>query len=111
MSPKRQGKLGPEMAGAIEQLKSMVKARYPDATFQVAPDPEDPGAMDLIATVDVEDIDEVLDIVIDRVLELQLEEELPVHVIPIRPLDRVLKEMRRPRVAPDIDLDLITPLT
>ena len=111
MSPKCRGKLEPDMAAAIDELKGMVKARYPDATFQVAPDPEDPGAVDLIAAVDVEDIDEVLDVVIDRMLELQIEQDIPVHVLPIQPLDRVLKEMRRPKVVPDIDLDLITPLT
>lgn len=97
MSAKHQETLRPEMAVAIEQLKTLVKARYQHATFQVEPDPDDPGALDLIATVDIEDVEEVLDLVIDRVLELQLEQEIPIHVIPIRPLKRVLRELRTPR--------------
>lgn len=99
------------MDRAVTELKKMVKERYPDATFRVAPDPEDPGALDLIVTVDVEDIDEVIDLVIDRVVELQVEQDIPVHVLPVQPLERVLKELRRPKTWPQLDLDLITPLT
>ena len=42
----------------------------------------------------VEDTDVVLDSVIDRVLKLQLEHKLPVHVIPVRPRQRVLTILR-----------------
>lgn len=96
--------LDPRMEQAIEELIGAVQQRYPAATFEVAPGQDEPDAVHLVATVDVEDPDEVLDLVIDRVLELQIAEGLPVHVIPIRPLARVVQELRSPRPArPRID--------
>lgn len=91
----------------------MLQQRYPDATFEVAPGEDNPEGVHLIATVDVEDTDQVLDLVMDRVLELQIEAGLPVHVIPEQPLTRVLDEMRRPRsrITPRIELETIAPLT
>ena len=44
--------------------------------------------------MDVDDTDEVTDVVIDRVLELHTEQGLPVHVIPLRPVKKVVEEMR-----------------
>jgi len=35
----------------------------------------------------------VLDVVIDRLLELQVDEGIPVHVIPIRPPERAAEMM------------------
>jgi hypothetical protein len=37
------------------------------------------------ATVDVEDTDAVVDVYIDRLVTLQIEEGLPVYVVPLRP--------------------------
>jgi hypothetical protein len=74
---------------AVRELQQMLLQRYPDATFEITPGPDDPESIHLIATVDVEDSDTVLDVVIDRLLELQVEERLPVHVIPVRPSERV----------------------
>jgi hypothetical protein len=74
---------------AVRELKQMLLQRYPDATFEITPGPDDPESIHLIATVDVEDSDTVLDVVIDRLLALQVEERLPVHVIPVRPSERV----------------------
>jgi hypothetical protein len=74
---------------AVRELQQMLLQRYPDATFEITPGPDDPESIHLIATVDVEDSDTVLDVVIDRLLALQVEERLPVHVIPVRPSERV----------------------
>lgn len=82
------------MQHALDSLKALVRERYPEATFEVVASPDDPESVDLITTVDLEDPDEVVDLVIDQVLHFQLEECLPVHVIPVRPLARVLEEMR-----------------
>src|SRR3546814_1184299 len=43
----------------------------------------------LVATVDVEDQDAVLDVVVDRMMELQIDEGLPIFVIPVRTAERV----------------------
>jgi len=48
----------------------------------------------LDATVDVVDTDEVMDVVVDRLLAMQVEEDLPVYVIALRPVERVLEAMR-----------------
>jgi hypothetical protein len=79
---------------AISELKGLISSRYPMATFAVSLG-DDPEGVYLTATVDVEDTDAVMDVVIDRLLELQVDEGLPVYVVPIRPLERVLAEMRR----------------
>ncbi len=88
--------LDPRTEQALAELTDMVRRRYPAATFEVAPGQDEADAVHLIATVDVEDPDEVLDVVIDRVLELQIEEGLPVHLIPTRPLEREVQELRSP---------------
>jgi len=87
------------MQRAIEELKGLVRQHYPDATFRVTRSPEDPRVIDLMATVDVPDSDAVMDVVVDRVMELQIEEELPIHVIPIRPRERVLALVQERRQA------------
>ncbi|MDP2936667.1 MAG: hypothetical protein Q8O86_09280 [Dehalococcoidia bacterium] len=99
------------MEQALAELKDMVLRRYPAATFEVAPGQDEAEAVHLIATVDVEDPDEVLDVVIDRVLELQIEEGLPVHLIPTRPLEREVQELRSPRSPnrPRIDWGAVNP--
>lgn len=90
MKAERALRLAPRMQAAIEELKALVLDHYPDATFRVARSPEESRIVHLWTTVDVPDMDEVLDVVIDRVTELQLDEKLPVHVIPVRPRERVL---------------------
>jgi hypothetical protein len=40
--------------------------------------------------VDVEEPDAVLDVVVDRMMDLQIAEGLPLFVIPVRPAARVL---------------------
>jgi hypothetical protein len=44
----------------------------------------------VLATVDVEDTEAVMDVYIDRLLELQIDAGLAVYVVPVRPLARVL---------------------
>jgi hypothetical protein len=63
----------------------LVRHRYPDATFRVARSPEDPETILLKPVVDVDDRDEVLSLVLDRLGELQIEEQLPLFVVPLRP--------------------------
>ncbi len=97
MSTERPIGVEPRVQSALDELRGMIQGQYPEATFEVARGEDDPEAVHLLTTVDVEDTDAVLDLVIDRLLQLQVEERLPVHVIPIRPLERVLQELRPPR--------------
>lgn len=67
----------------------MITEHWPSATFSVSRGEDNPEGIHLNTTVDIEDTDEVADLVIDRLLELQIDEGLPIHVIPIRPIERV----------------------
>jgi hypothetical protein len=82
---------------AIAELEQTIRQRYPAAAFELSPSPEDPRSIHLIAIVDVDDPDEVGDLVLDRVLDLSVEEGIPVHVIPVRPTERIAAEKQRQR--------------
>jgi hypothetical protein len=76
------------MQAAIEELQRLIQQHYPEATFQVEPG-GDPTGMYVLATMDVEDTDVVVDVYFDRLLELQIDEGLAVYVVPVRPLAHV----------------------
>ena len=77
----------------MDELEALISSRYPTASYQRSHG-EDPEGEYLTATVDVEDTDEVVDLIIDRMLEMQIAEGLPVYVIPIRPIQRALAALR-----------------
>jgi hypothetical protein len=92
----------PAIAAALRELQDLIAARYPEATFVVEGGSEPPGIY-LVATVDVEDTDEVFDLVVERLLELQIDEGLPVYVTPVRPITRSIEALQargRPAPAP-----------
>ena len=60
--------LDPRIERAIEELKGMLLQEYPDATFEITNGEDEPEAIHLITTVDVGDLNTVLDVVIDRVV-------------------------------------------
>ena len=96
MSNERIGEYDPRIRQALVELRAMVREQWPEASFEVSRG-EDPEGIYLDATVDTEDTDEVMDVVIDRLLELQVEEGLPIYVIAGRPLERVLAHLRSER--------------
>src|SRR5712691_3264729 len=49
----------------------------------------------LVTTVDIADTDEVIDVIGDRLVELQVDEGLPIYVTPLRPIQRVIAELRQ----------------
>lgn len=75
----------PRMAAAIKEITEMILRSYPGTSFTVDFDAEEQQeAVFVTAVVDVDDPDEVVDCFIDRVLTLQIDEGLPLHIIPIR---------------------------
>ena len=82
----------PRIDAAVAELQQMILDRYPDATFTVGTG-EDPPGTHMTATVDVEDLDEVFDVIVERLLEMQVEERLRVYVNPVRPIERVWAEL------------------
>jgi hypothetical protein len=89
MTQEHESSLDPRIGTALGELRGMIAQRYPTATFDVARGHDEPENVHLLAVVDVDDAEEVLDLVMDRLVELQVDERLPVHVIPIRTPERI----------------------
>jgi hypothetical protein len=86
------------MQEAIDELKRLITARFPQAAF-VIEEGFDPEGVYLVTIVDIADTDDVIAVVGDRLVEMQVDEGLPVYVKPLRPLERVVAELRK-REAP-----------
>jgi len=81
---------------AIDQIKASIIKRYPQATFVIAQG-DDPEGIYLKTIVDLDDVDQVLDGILDEMYDIQVERSLPIYVIPLQPVDRVLKQLSRPQ--------------
>ena len=93
MSSERGRQADARVQQAIDELQQLIQGRYPAAIFSLYRG-EDPEGTYLKATVDVDDTDEVVDLFIDRLIDLQVEERLPIYVVTTRPVERVLEQMR-----------------
>jgi hypothetical protein len=99
-------RLTPRMKEALDELKGLITARFPQAAF-VVEEGFDPEGVYLITTVDIADTDEVIAVIGDRLVELQVDEGLPVYVTPLRPIERVVAELRNRKTAiPPVSLPL-----
>lgn len=96
----QQPQLSEPVQAALEELKGLLFARFPEATFDVSAG-DDPEGIYLLPTVDVEDTDEVTQVVLDPLMELHAERGLPVYVVPVLPSERVA-EQRKPRKLPPV---------
>ena len=85
--------LTPAMEKAVNELKGSISARFPQASF-VVEEGFDPQDIYLVTTVDIADTDEVIDVIGDQLVELQVDEGLPIYVTPLRPIQRVIAELR-----------------
>jgi hypothetical protein len=92
----------PRISQALNELAELVRSHYPEATFQVTPAEDDPSIVHLLARVDVEDTEEVADLVMDRMIQMQVDEGLPIYVIPLRTAERIeaLQTARRQQPRP-----------
>ncbi len=104
-----EGDLNPNVLGALSELQETIRERWPEAEFRVS-EGDDPRGIYLDAIVDIDDPDEVMDLVVDRLLDMQVEEGLPVHVVPLRPLERALAMTRtqvsRTATEPGVEMNL-----
>lgn len=82
----------PRIDAGVEELQDLIREHYPETVFTVAPG-EDPEGIYITATVDVDDLDEVFDVVVERLLHMQVEDGLPIYVIPVHPIERVYAEL------------------
>ena len=93
MNPERPFEIDDRTQNALDELKQIIQAKYPDARFAVTEGDDPPGTY-LKATVDVDDIDDVVDVFVDRLIDMQVEEGLSVYVIPLEPVERVMAQMQ-----------------
>jgi hypothetical protein len=91
--------LDPRRQQAVTELTGLIRERYPTASFVTEPGTDDGQVTHLVATVDVDDPDEVTDLTIERELQLQIDEGVPVYVIPLRTPERVAKLVAEQRTA------------
>ena len=88
----------PRMQEAVHELKKLITGRFPQAAF-VVEEGCDPEGIYLVTTVDIADTDEVMAVVGDRLVELQVDEGLSVYVTPLRPIERVVAQLREREAA------------
>jgi hypothetical protein len=98
MKPENQIRLTPRMEEAVHELKGRITAHFPQAAF-VVEEGFDPEGIYLLTTIDIADTDEVIAVVGDRLVELQVNEGLPIYVTPLRPIERVIAQLRKREAA------------
>jgi hypothetical protein len=82
----------PRLLEASTELEILIRKAYPDAHFSRLW-LDDPEGMYLRVIVPVDDPEEVFDLVCDRLLHFQIEEGLPLYLVPLRPIGEVLKQL------------------
>ncbi len=92
-SPEIQIIFTPRAQAALDELQAMIAARYPEAAFVVEKGDE-PAGIYLVATVDIDDVDEVFGVVVDRLIDIQVEDGIPVYVTVRQPRERVWAQFR-----------------
>jgi hypothetical protein len=76
------------MQAAIAELQELILSHFPETSFTVG-EAEDPDGVYMRAIVDIDDTDEVTEIFIDRLVDLQVDERLPIYVVTIRTPERI----------------------
>jgi nitrogenase subunit NifH len=79
----------PRVTAAVDELRALIVGCYPDATFQVTSAQDDATIVHLIAEVDLDDTEELVDLVMERMLAYQVDEGVPIFVIPRRTPERI----------------------
>ena len=78
MTSAHQIRLTPRMQKAVEELNLLINTRFAQAVFTVE-EGFDPEGIYLVTAVDIADTDDVIAVVGDRLVELQVNEGLPVY--------------------------------
>ena len=85
----------PTFQAALAELKAAIQERFPEPEFSATPhEVPDPG-IHLDTTVDVDDLDEVTDPIVSRLVDKQVEKGLPVYVIAIWSEWRIVEYLHR----------------
>lgn len=82
------------MQAGIVEIQRLIRAKYPGATFEIQESPEPQGVY-MRAIVDVDEPFLVMDSFIDRLAEIQLDDEPPLHVVVVRTPERMKAAFQR----------------
>ena len=88
----------PRLIEASTELETLIQKAYPSASFSRLW-LDDPEGMHLRVIVPVDNPEEIFDLVCDRLLHFQIEEALPLYLVPVRPAGEVLKQLHSPSSA------------
>lgn len=77
--------LAPKIKTAIGELKGLIVGSYPTAKFRFTYTLDDSLGVHLVPIVDVEDEEEIYDAYGDKLLDIQIEQRLPIYVFPEKP--------------------------
>jgi hypothetical protein len=78
--------------------RGLITARFPQSAF-IVEEGGDPKGLSLVTTVDSADTDEVTAVVGDQLVALQADEGLPGYVPPLRPIERIVAQLREREAA------------
>jgi hypothetical protein len=87
MIDKQYLKLDDRMQAAVDEMKHLIASNFPVVEFSVHQG-EESERIHLDAVLDMDETLEVLDLILGRMVELQIEEGLPLVVIPLPTLER-----------------------
>ncbi len=68
----------------VDELKRLILELHPEARFDLGPGGADPTMIFLRAYVDLAEPFDILDEIGDRVVDIQVDEGIPLHVLPMR---------------------------
>ena len=94
MTPDHRLPLTPRMEAAITEMKECIAQRFPTTIFEIY-EGEDPDGIYLAAIIDTDDLEEATDLFRDRLVDLQVDEGLPLFVIPERTPERTTAILAR----------------
>lgn len=86
----------PKLHQAAEDIAARIRRDYPDAQISIEEN-LDPPKLYVVATVDLYDTDPVFDSYVDRLIDYQIEDRLPLDVIVYRTPEREQEVLERER--------------
>lgn len=89
MSKLQEYVVAPDIQLAIVELQELIRSHYSTTAFTVG-EAEDPDGIYMRAIVDVDDPEEVTQVFIDRMIDLQVEDGLPIYVVPVCTRERIV---------------------
>jgi hypothetical protein len=75
---------------AIDEIQQAILRRWPDVTFSIHRGPDNPNGIHMDVFVDQEDPDVVLEGLTDRLVDILVDDGIPLHVIPLHTPERAL---------------------